>query len=88
VKRFPDDPQPDIKYPTWWTYTVIGPDRNQLEEAITKVVEDRSHTVSLSNLSKTGKYCSLTLKMIVLNDEERRTIYEALRAEPVVTLVL
>jgi putative lipoic acid-binding regulatory protein len=88
MKRFPDDAQPDISYPAWWTYTVIGLDREQLERAIAEIVEDRSHKVSLSNVSSKGRYCSLSLKLIVLNESERKQIFAALRDHPVVTLVL
>lgn len=88
MKRFPDDPRPDIQYPAWWTYTVIGPDREQLEKAIAEIVEDRSHHVSLSNLSSKGRYVSLTLKLIVVNEAERKDIFESLRNHPVITLVL
>jgi len=88
MKRFPDDPHPDIQYPAWWTYTVIGLDRDQLEKAITEVVEDRSHNVSLSNVSSQGRYVSVTLKLIVLNEAERNDIFKSLRDHSLVSFVL
>ena len=88
MKQFPENAQPDIRYPTLWTYTVIGPDRKQLEAAIAEVVEDRSHKVSLSNVSSTGRYCSLTLELVVLNEGERRKIYDLLRDHAAVKYVL
>ena len=88
MKRFPDDPRPRIKYPSWWTYTVIGVDRSALERAIADVVEERSHKVSLSNTSSGGRYVSLTLELIVLSEAERRAIFESLRDHPVVSFVL
>jgi putative lipoic acid-binding regulatory protein len=88
MKRFPEDSQPDIRYPTWWTYTVIGLDREQLETAIAEVVEERSRKVSLSNVSSAGRYCSLRLELIVLDEDERKKIYDLLRDHPVVKYVL
>jgi len=88
MKRFPENARPDIRYPTRWKYTVIGEDREQLEGAIADVVEERSHSVSLSNVSSKGRYFSLTLELIVLNEGERRMIFEKLRAHAAVRYVL
>ena len=88
MKKIPDNSRPNIKYPTKWTYSVIGMDRAQLEQAIKDVVEDRSHTVSLSNVSSKGRYVSLVLQLIVLNEGERLRLFKALRDHPAVTMVL
>ena len=88
MRRFPDNPRPNIDYPTQWTYTVIGVDRSLLEHAISEVVQQRSHKIVLSNLSSKGRYVSLSLKLIVLNEEERRQIYEGLRDHPGIKIVL
>lgn len=88
MKRFPDDTSPDIAYPTWWTYTVIGVDRQTLESVIDDVVGARSRKVSLSNVSSKGRYTSLTLKLIVLNESERKQIFEDLSSHPAVKVVL
>jgi putative lipoic acid-binding regulatory protein len=88
VKRFPENPRPRINYPTWWTYTVIGPNRGELERAIAEVVEDRSHKISLSRRSSQGRYVSLTLELVVLNEAERKSIFEGLRAHDGVSVIL
>jgi len=88
VKRFPEDSQPSIDYPTWWTYTVIGQDRDKLEQAIADVVAERGHKVSLSNTSSKGRYISLSLQLVVLNESERRQIFDGLRSRPGVRFVL
>ena len=88
MKRLPNDSQPDISYPTRWTYSVIGLDREQLEGAIAEVVDNRSHTISLSKVSSKGRYVSLTLELIVLNEAERHLIFESLSRQPAVTVVL
>jgi putative lipoic acid-binding regulatory protein len=88
MKRFSENSHPKLRYPTRWKYTVIGEDRRQLEGAIAGVVEDRSHKVSLSNVSSKGRYCSLVLELIVLNEAERQMIFERLRAHRAVMYVL
>jgi putative lipoic acid-binding regulatory protein len=88
MRRFPENSRPDIRYPARWTYTVIGVDRHSLEGAVTEVVEDRSHKLSLSNVSSGGRYVSLRLTLIVLNEAERLHIFESLRKHAVVKMVL
>ena len=88
MKRIPDNARPEIRYPTSWRYTVIGSDREELEAAIAEVVEERSHKVSLSNVSSKGRYCSLTLELVVLNEDERKMIFGRLRDHKSVKYVL
>lgn len=88
MKRFNHKARPNIDYPTRWTYTVIGPDRGALDTAIAEVVEERSHKVSLSNLSATGKYVSLRLELIVLDEKERLHIFGQLKSHDAVMLVI
>ena len=65
---------------------MIGQDRDTLERAIADVVAERSHKVSLSNTR--GRYVSLSLKLIVLDEVERRQIFDGLRSHPGVSFVL
>ena len=67
---------------------MIGPDRGELERAIADVVEDRSHKVSLTHTSSQGSYVSLALQLIVLNEAERKKIFEGLREHRGVRMVL
>lgn len=88
MKRFSDDSRANIEYPVRWKYTVIGVDRPALEAAIVDVVGDESHKTSLSNTSSKGKYVSISLELIVLNETERLRIFDALRSQPAVSFVL
>lgn len=88
MKRFSEDSRPNIKYPTRWTYTVIGESRSDMEDAIAQAVLDRSHRLSVSNVSSGGRYISLTLELIVLNEKERLEIFEAIRRHNAVQIVL
>ncbi len=78
----------ELLYPCQWTYKVIGSGQDDLRSAIAEVVQDREHTIALSNQSKTGKYCCLNLQMTVYSDESRTQMYNALRNHPMIRIIL
>lgn len=78
----------ELEYPCSWKYKIIGEERKKLEEAIHSVILERAHTLKHSNASKTGKYISLNLDLIVQNEDERTFIYEALKAHQNIKMVL
>lgn len=88
MKRFGKDSRPAIDYPVSWKYTVIGIDRTLLEVAVSSVIGERSHQIKLSNVSKSGRYTSLRLELIVLNEAERLDIFHQLNQHPAITFVL
>lgn len=78
----------ELEYPCSWKYKIVGEERKKLEAAIHSVILERAHTLKHSNASKTGKYISLNLDMIVHNEDDRTFIYEALKAHDDVKMVL
>lgn len=77
-----------LEYPCSWCYKVVGKERDKLENAIREVVLERPHSIAHSNTSRTGKYISLNLELLVHNEEDRQFIYEALKAHQHVKMVL
>lgn len=77
-----------ISYPCDWEYRVIGPDEEAMRQAIIKILSDKEHKLSFSNISKAGKYISLTLKTKVFSEKERNNIYVSLRDNPVIKIVI
>ena len=77
-----------IKYPCQWLYKVIGMDRNKLHQALMDIVAEDSCNISFSNDSSSGKYLCLNLEVTVRSEEERNTIYLALKAHPQIKIVL
>jgi len=77
-----------IKYPCQWLYKVIGMDRNKLHQALVDIVSEESCKISFSNDSSSGKYLCLNLEVTVRSEEERNTIYLALKAHPQIKIVL
>jgi len=78
----------DLTYPCEWVYKVIGSGQEQVLRAIVDVVQGYDYDVTLSNRSKTGKYCCLNLEMVVDSEEIRTEIYMALRNHPTIRIVL
>ena len=78
----------ELEYPCNWKYKVVGAERKALEAAIHSVILERAHTLEHSKASKTGKYISLNLDLIVHNEDDRTFIYEALKAHDDVKMVL
>jgi len=49
---------------------------------------EREHTLTVSNKSKTGKYTSMNLDMLVHNEDDRTFIFEALKKHQDIKMVL
>ncbi|MBN2815212.1 MAG: DUF493 domain-containing protein [Campylobacterales bacterium] len=77
-----------IKYPCSWCYKVIATEQAALEKAIRDVISEREHKLTPSNSSKTGKYTSMNLDLLVHNEDDRTFIYEALKKHQDIKMVL
>ena len=82
------DREPEIHYPTMWSYKVIGSDEERLRAAVRHAVGSLNHDLSVSNRSATGKYLSLHLRLVVHDKDQRHAIFHALRGHPDVRAVL
>ena len=82
------DQKLELVYPTDWRYKIVGAERKALEQAVKDVILEREHTLGHSNTSKTGKYVSMNLDLLVHNEDERQFIYEALKAHQHIKMVL
>ena len=78
----------ELEYPCDWAYKLIASEKKALEKAINDVIEEREHKLTHSNNSKTGKYVSMNLKLLVHNEDDRNFIYEALKAHSNIKMVL
>jgi len=77
-----------IEYPCNWCYKVIASERAALEQAIRDVIDEREHTINPSNKSKTGKYISMNLDLLVHNEDDRTFIFDALKRHQDIKMVL
>jgi len=77
-----------LEYPCNWCYKLIASERRALEQAVRDVISQREHKLSHSNNSKTGKYTSMNLDLLVHNEDDRTFIYEALKNHQDIKMVL
>ena len=78
----------ELEYPCNWCYKVIASEKEALQNAIKDVIDQREHKLSDSNTSKTGKYISMNLDMLVHNEDDRQFIYDALKKHQDIKMVL
>ncbi len=77
-----------IEYPCKWSYKLISEHHDHTKKAIIDVIADKEHTLKQYKSSKGGKYVSMNLELLVMNEEERNFIYEALKAHVNIKMVL
>jgi len=77
-----------LEYPTSWSYKLIGHEKEAIQKAIHDVILQREHTLNHSNNSKTGKYVSMNLDLVIQNEDERNFIFHALKAHQDIKMVL
>jgi putative lipoic acid-binding regulatory protein len=82
------DKKLELEYPCNWCYKVIASEKDALQQAVKDVVDEREHKLTDSNSSKTGKYVSMNLDMLVHNDDDRQFIYDALKKHQDIKMVL
>lgn len=78
----------ELTYPCSWSYKLIGYEKEAIQKAIHEVILEREHLLTHSNESKTGKYVSMNLDLVITNEDERNFIYEALKAHQNIKMVL
>jgi len=65
-----------IDYPCEWAYKVIGSDKESVHNAVASVIQDSEYQINDSNASKTGKYLSFNVTVIVGDEACRNKIYQ------------
>ncbi len=74
-----DNEEASIDYPCEWIYKVIGSDKESVHNAIASIIQDSEYHINDSNTSKTGKYLSFDVKVMVGDEAYRNKIYQALK---------
>jgi len=78
----------ELEYPCSWCYKVIASEKEALQKAIKDVIDEREHKLTHSNSSKSGKFVSMNLDMLVHNEDDRNFIYQALKQHQDIKMVL
>jgi putative lipoic acid-binding regulatory protein len=74
-----DKSEASIDYPCEWIYKVIGSDKESVHNAIAGIIQDNEYQINDSNTSKTGKYLSFNVEVMVSDEDSRNNIYQALK---------
>ncbi len=78
----------EIEYPIRWTYSMIGFEEKEMRAAAKFAVGEKEHTITKSNRSSGGKYISMQLVLIVDDEAERLAIFELLKHDKALKMVL
>lgn len=80
--------QLELTFPTQWEYKLIAPVDIDVKKEVSDVLGHKEHTITASNVSKEGKYQSHNAKVTVDSHEERKELFEKLKAKPNIKYVL
>lgn len=80
--------RPEINYPCPWIFKLIGREEEQMRVAVAEIVGDHAYTLTFSNQSAQGTYCSLNLEMVVLDEPHRLSTFDALIHHHSIQIVL
>jgi len=78
----------ELEYPCNWCYKVIGNDKESVTNAVKDVLDEREHKLTHSNNSKSGKYVSMNLDMLVHNEDDRKELYQILNDHEHIKMVV
>lgn len=80
--------KPNIEYPCDWYYKIIGVDLDEMIKAIELIADGMDYKISSSNVSSKGNYFSLNLRVFVTTEVIRDIIFEKLKANEFIKMVL
>jgi hypothetical protein len=86
----PDDKKRKVQleYPCPWVYKIIGPDADEMRQAVAEIICDRACKITHSRSSEKSKYHCLNVELSVESESHRTALYDALKAHKTIKLVL
>ncbi len=82
------DKELGLKYPCNWEYKLITDSSDNLKSSIKDLLGNRNYNLLFSKKSKNGKYDSYILSLIVHSDEDRKSIYESLKKDTNIKIII
>lgn len=80
--------EPAVSYPCQWSFTLIGIDAQTMRTSAETCLGGRDYRLTPSRQSRSGKYVSLHLDTAVVSEEERNRLFECLKSEPAIKMVI
>ena len=78
----------ELSYPCNWEYKVMCFSHVEITEIVTHVIKDRDFTHKKGNQSKTGKYQSYNITLLVHSDDDRTLLFELFKSHEDIKMVL
>lgn len=78
----------EFEYPCPWTYRMIGADEFAMRTVVGELLGDTEYTLVYVQSSRTGKYCSLQLDLVVQSEEHRKGLFTTLGQSPAIRAIL
>ncbi len=82
------DKELGLNYPCEWEYKLITDSSDDLKNSIKDLLGNRVYRLLFSKKSKNGKYDSYILNLTVFNDDDRKSIYEALKKDKNIKIII
>jgi len=83
-----DGRRAEIDYPTRWEYRLIGADEARLRAVVAAVVGQAEYRVAGARPSRSGKWISLAVEVLVIDEAQRDALFEELSAHEDVRYLL
>ncbi len=78
----------EIEYPCRWTFQLIGEDEQTVRAAVVTITDGEAHEIERSRSSRTGKYVSLRLQIVVRDETHRLALQRGFAASAAIRYVL
>ena len=78
----------ELEYPCNWQYKVMLLAEHSIEDVMIETIINREYDLTLGNKSKTGKYQSFNIELLVHNDEYRIKLFAQFNKHSKVAMVL
>lgn len=83
-----DGKRAEIDYPVHWEYRLIGADETRLRAVVDEVIGSIEHRIAGARPSSGGKWISLAVEVLVVDEAQRDEFFEAMAAHDDVRFLL
>lgn len=86
--RVETTPELKLDYPCHWEYKLVLSVEHDIISIVQELLEERIHDIRKSQNSTKGNYASYTLRVLVHNTDDRKTLFERLKQHQHIKFVL
>lgn len=82
------DNKPNVIYPCWWTYAIVGHDEEDLRVVAAEVAGSTPYRSAFSKQSEHKRFASLHVDIQVASEAQRNHFFDAFKTHPRVRFVI